>query len=528
MTTETSRPLSILVCALGGEGGGVLAEWIVQTATRCGHAAQSTSIPGVAQRTGATTYYLEIARAPSAGLAEAPPVFSLYAVPGALDLLIASEPLEAARQVAAGFVTPERTRVITSSQRTLTTHEKMQLADGRVDPEQLVALLRDYSRRRDAFEMSTMAQQARTALSAIMLGALAGSGELPFPRAAFEETIRRFGRGTQASLAGFARGYAQLAGAGDSSSEGSKTVSCAPAARFGDASFPSAIRPLFALGYARLVDYQDARYADLYRERVERVLATERTVDPTGVQGFAATREAARHLASWMAYDDVVRVADLKSRASRIARVRSEVKASPRDVLRVYDHFKPGVPELAGLLPARIAEALKRRERARVARGREPLAWPLKLPVHAISGLAVLRLIASLKRFRRHGSRFAAEQSMIERWLIAIERGMREGWRVGHEIALCGRLVKGYGATNERAKENLLHVIDHLAVAGTFVDAASRADAIRAAREAALADDAGKALDMTLERHGIPPRPVKPQPIRFVRSRSAQPARKIA
>ena len=118
--------------------------------------------------------------------------------------------------------------------------------------------------------------------------------------------------------------------------------------------------------------------------------------------------------------------------------------------------------------------------------------------MHAISGLVVLRLIASLKRLRRRGSRFAAEQAMIDRWLVAIERGLREDWQLGHEIALCGRLVKGYGATNERGKENLLHVIDHLAVAGTFADAASRADAIRAAREAALADDAGKALDVTL------------------------------
>ena len=117
---------------------------------------------------------------------------------------------------------------------------------------------------------------------------------------------------------------------------------------------------------------------------------------------------------------------------------------------------------------------------------------------------------------------------MIERWLAALERGLREDWRIGNEIALCGRLVKGYGATNERGKENLLHVIEHLAVAGTFTDAASRANAIRAAREAALADEAGNALDATLVRHGAPPRPVKAQPVRFVRTRPAQPNRKVA
>ncbi|HYS14464.1 MAG TPA: indolepyruvate oxidoreductase, partial [Burkholderiaceae bacterium] len=52
------QPITLLVCALGGEGGGVLAEWLVETATHAGYPAQSTSIPGVAQRTGATTYYI--------------------------------------------------------------------------------------------------------------------------------------------------------------------------------------------------------------------------------------------------------------------------------------------------------------------------------------------------------------------------------------------------------------------------------------------------------------------------------------
>ena len=517
MSSARARPLSILVCALGGEGGGVLAEWIVTTATRCGHAAQSTSIPGVAQRTGATTYYIEIARRP--GDAQRP-VFSLYAVPGALDLLIASEPLEAARQVAAGFVTAERTRVISSSERTLTTFEKMQLADGRADTDRLLQLLREYARRVDVLDMGTMARASGTALSSIMFGALSGSGELPMAREACEATIESFGRGVETSLDGFARAYAAVAG-GVEPARSARTQ--AEEVRH-DPSLPQSVQAMFSVGRSRLIDYQDARYADLYRERVSRVLAAERASDTTGAQGFAATRETARYLASWMAFDDVVRVADLKSRASRMARVRSEVGAEPGDVLRIYDHFKPGIPELAGLLPSSLADRLVRWDRRRVARGSEPFAWPIKLPVHAVTGLAMLRLIGSLKRARRHGSRFSTEQAMIERWLAAVDRGLREDWQLGHEIALCGRLVKGYGATNERGKASLLHVIDHLAVAPSLgVDA--RTTAIRAAREAALADDAGKALDVALRNHGAPPRPVKAQPLRFVRP---QPSRKVA
>jgi len=81
-------------------------------------------------------------------------------------------------------------------------------------------------------------------------------------------------------------------------------------------------------------------------------------------------------------------------------------------------------------------------------------------------------------------------------------------------VTLCGQLIKGYGSTNERGKENLLHVLHHLAKGS---DAAQAAAAVAAARKAALADDAGQALDATLLQHGAPARPVKAVPIRFVR-----------
>ena len=116
------RPVTILLCALGGEGGGVLSDWLVDAARRAGFPVQSTSIPGVAQRTGATTYYLEVVPVARAALGGRNPVLSLYPVPGALDLLVSSELLETARQVAGGMVSPDRTLVVTSSARALTTN----------------------------------------------------------------------------------------------------------------------------------------------------------------------------------------------------------------------------------------------------------------------------------------------------------------------------------------------------------------------------------------------------------------------
>lgn len=524
-----TSPISLLVCALGGEGGGVLTEWLVDIARHAGYAAQATSIPGVAQRTGATTYYIEVFPVPLAELGGRRPVFSLNPVPGALDALLSSELLETARQVTNGLPSADRTLVITSSARALTTMERMQMGDGRVETADLLQLVRQFSREHQVFDMAAIAKEAGTVVSAVMLGAVAGSGLFPFKREDYEAVVQAGGKGTEASLRGFAKAFDIASGARTQASYVEQLVGWAPpvptvppstAAAVGNkvahptGIFPAEVEEMFALGWQRLLDYQDRAYADLYVERLRSVLAAEREADPQAAHAHAITREMARWLALWMAFDDIVRVADLKSRASRWQRVQGEVKAGGDDLLRLYDHFKPGVPEFAALLPQGLARRLVAWDRRRAARGARPWALPLKIGTHSILGMLALRTLASLKWLRTKGSRFAVEQRMIEKWLRGVVEGTRRDWQLGHEIALCGRLVKGYGSTNERGKDNLLHVLDHLAGGGRAEDAAK---AVRAAREAALADDAGKALDATLQQHGAPPRPVKAVPIRWVR-----------
>ena len=117
------RPLKFAILAMGGEGGGVLADWIVQTAERQGFHAQSTSVPGVAQRTGATIYYVEILPV-IRGTGEKP-ILALMPTPGDVDVVIASELMEAARAVQRGLVTPDRTLLIASSHRVYALQEKM-------------------------------------------------------------------------------------------------------------------------------------------------------------------------------------------------------------------------------------------------------------------------------------------------------------------------------------------------------------------------------------------------------------------
>jgi indolepyruvate ferredoxin oxidoreductase beta subunit len=520
------RPISLLVCALGGEGGGVLTEWLIDIARHAGYPAQATSIPGVAQRTGATTYYIEVFPVPMADLGGKRPVFSLNPVPGALDAMVSSELLETARQVGNGMTNPDRTLVITSSARTLTTQERMQLGDGRADPADMLKLVQQFSRQHQVFDMATIAREAGTVVSAVMLGAIAGSGLFPFQREDYEAVVKEGGKGVQASLRGFAKAY-EIVSQGKVQSQyleqvlapkpmpaGTLAPQASPPRHPHAGVFPQTVEEMFGLGYQRLVDYQGKAYAELYVKRLQSVLAAEREVDPTGAKGHAVTKEMARWLALWMAFDDIVRVADLKSRASRWERVQGEVKAGDDDLLKLYDHFKPGVPEFAAMLPEGLAGKLVAWDRKRVRGGKQAWAMPLKIGTHSVLGMVALRTLASMKWLRVRGSRFALEQKMIEKWLQGVVQGTQRSWELGHEIALCGRLIKGYGSTNERGKENLLHVLDHLAHGGR-TDAA--AQAIRAAREAALADEGGKALDATLVQHGAPPRPVKAVPIHWVR-----------
>jgi indolepyruvate ferredoxin oxidoreductase, beta subunit len=527
---NSSRPITLLICALGGEGGGVLAQWLVDVATRAGHAAQSTSIPGVAQRTGATTYYLEFFPLPQAAVGARRPMFGLVPVPGALDALVCSELLEAARQVTLGLIDAQRTLVIASSARTLTTAERMPLGDGRVGAETLLQLLRTHSREHHVLDLNALARDAGTVVSAVMFGAIAGSGLLPFAREHYEAVIARSGRGAEASRRGFDLACARVASARVHGSFIENIVApsvaaaapAAPALPAGvAASFAPAVHPMLALGHARVREYQGDAYGALYLQRLARVRDAERASDAAAAHGHATTREAARWLALWMAFDDIVRVASLKLKPERWAQVRREARAGDDDVLKVYDHFKPGVPEFAGMLPPRLAQALQRWATRRRERGDEPWALPLQLGTHTVFGTVLLKLLAAQRWLRRRGQRYADEQALIERWLDAVVRHSASDWRLGHEIVLCGRLIKGYGGTHERGRANLLHILDQLAERTPFASPAERAQAIAQARGAALADEGGSALDAALVRHGAAPRPLREVPIRFVRRSKA-------
>src|SRR5690242_7126953 len=200
MEDRSTEVLSLLIPAVGGQGGGVLSEWIVDAAALDGYRVHGTSIPGVAQRTGSTTYYVELVADRSAA---DDPAFSLYPVPGALDVLLAPEYLEVARMIEAGFVSPARTTVVCSTHRLYTIHEKTATGRAIYPSERLDALVRATARRVVAFDALATAHERGTEVNAVLLGALAGSGALPISVDAFRKAIETRGVAVAANLNGF-------------------------------------------------------------------------------------------------------------------------------------------------------------------------------------------------------------------------------------------------------------------------------------------------------------------------------------
>ena len=361
------RPITILVAALGGEGGGVLADWLVAAATAESFPVQSTSIPGVAQRTGATTYYVEIYPARWDTLEGKRPVLALTPAPGNVDLMVASEIIESARAMQNGYVSPDRTTLIASTHRVYTVLEKMSMGDGRINVEKIMKAADKLARRAILFDMADLAVKSGTVISAVLFGAMAGSGTLPLSRTACEDAIRKAGKGVEASLKGFDLAYRHATGELKAATlEDAKRWKKFPVERVAK-TFPPETHRIVEEGVARTTDYQDAAYASLYLDRIEPILAFDRekgggdgmTSSAGGAAGgYKLTNETARFLALWMSYEDVIRVADLKTRRSRFERVRNEVRAKPYEPVQIVEFLKPGVEEIAAVMPSGIATAM--------------------------------------------------------------------------------------------------------------------------------------------------------------------------
>ncbi len=465
-----AKAIGIAILAMGGEGGGVLADWLVAMAEANGYFAQSTSVPGVAQRTGATIYYVEIF--PESAAAGREPVLAMMPVPGEVDVVIASELMEAARAVQRGLVTPDLTTMIASSHRVYSMTERTAMGDGRLDSTKLLAACEAAAKRLVIADMRALAESRGSVLSASLFGGLAGAEVLPFTRGQFEAAIEHGGVGVKASLAAFAAGY-----------DAARAPAVLPVV-----SVSMEADAIIAEGVRRLTDYQDADYAEAYRARLAPLAGT-------GV----LLEETARYLALWMSFEDPIRVADLKIRASRFERVAAEVKLAPGQILRIREFMHPRLQEIAETLPGGLGRLLLSSSILRGVVGYFTRSGRV-VETTSIHGFLMLWVVASLRRWRRTTLRYAAEHAGIDRWMSEILRLALGNPALALEVAELQRLVKGYSDTHVRGRKNFDRL---MAVVPALESRADGAAGLARLRDAALADETGLTLVVALSKEGL-------------------------
>lgn len=495
------KPLTVTILAMGGQGGGTLCDWIVAAAEHEGWIAQSTSVPGVAQRTGATIYYIEMLP-PQDGQT---PVLSLLPTPGDVDVVIAAELMEAGRSILRGFVTPDRTVLIASTHRSFTIGEKQRPGDGPANPVPVFDAVDFAARRAIVFDMQALADANGTVISAPLLGALAGAEVLPFPRTAFESALRGSKRALAANLKAFSAAFDRARTAPPPQAEASRDGLVDPPRRVANANlnrlleqlhnqFPAVTRPMLFAGIKRLVDYQDAAYGDAYLRKVADIFHMDESLGG-GQRAYAFTVAAAKYIAIAMAYDDVIRVADLKVRGERFARIRSELRVEDRQVLHLTEFMHPRIQEAVGTLPAAIGRFLEARP-SLLARADKVINRGRRVRTGTIFWFVALYLLSALKPLRRRLLRHEYEMAHIERWLTLSKTTALSDYELAVEILGCRRLIKGYSDTHARGLSKFDRV---LAKVPELIGKPDGAGWLRRLRTAALADEEGTMLDGALQ-----------------------------
>ncbi len=454
------KSIKIAILAMGGEGGGVLTGWLARAAEDADYLVQTTSVPGVAQRTGATIYYAELFPRDASIAQGKAPVLGLMPMPGDVDVVIASELMEAGRAIQRGLVTPDRTTLIASTHRVYSIKEKAALADGRVDSEALLTACRAAAMRFVGFDMAAAAESAKSVISAVLLGAVAGSHALPIEPSLFECAIRTGGVSAASNLAAFEAG---LAAAG----QAAPPPAPAPPVQGARASvLQEEVRrhacgnaePLILAGIERTADYQDEDYAALYWRRLLPFVELAKSGGRNECELLAA---AARQLALGMTYEDATRVAELKLRASRFRRIRTGLGLREGQLLEIAEFMHPRIEEIADTMPAGLGRRLLRSAKAKAilrrltARGRI-------IRTTSLGGFLLLYAVASLKGWRRGSLRYANETAFIEGCLDLIWAAAKHDVTLATSLAEARGLVKGYGETYRRGSKKFETICEYV------------------------------------------------------------------
>ena len=477
---KKSDLIKVLIPAVGGQGGGVLTEWVVQAFFLEDFDAQGISLPGLSQRGGSTVYYLEAHPKPESE--DKSIIFAQFPVPGEVDIILAQEFLELGRALELGYGS-DKTTIVTSTHRIYSTLEKMPIGSGIYSDENLRKLAAGFSSKFieiNALELSKANGMDELAVNAILLGALSASGAVPIDKRSFIRSIEMVGVAVNASLKAFEVGweYAQMnydpnialsskwssfiEERANKLEDKEKKDYMARVSNI-ESEYPENLKEILAESVYRLIDYQDIDYADQYLSEVNSIKIIDAETKGTS---YILTELFAKNLALLMSYEDGIRVAELKIKSDRFKRIREEMRVKDDQVFHVVDYLKPDAEEIYGLLPnilvAPVLSFTQSRLFKKIWWRKKPLTMGQTPVTNSFSGYMRLWMLTKIKFLRPYSFRYKKEYKLIKSYTEAINKYASYDYKVACLVAKSAQMVKGYGKVRRRTMDAFYRFVDNI------------------------------------------------------------------
>lgn len=246
---------------------------------------------------------------------------------------------------------------------------------------------------------------------------------------------------------------------------------------------PEPAVPIVSDGVDLLIEYQGPSYAQLYVDRVRRFVRRPKT-------DCAMLCEIARLMAHRMAYEDPIRIAQLKLAAAEAG------NPVHRHAARESRRFR--LDELVGVLPEAAANSLMS--------AFEKVGWlrrrrvSLHFSIASKGAVKRLKALAALKRWRLLSVRYAEERIWVERWLHMIARCLDKQPASAGAVIATATMIQGQGEAYWQGLADWHAIVTGLAKP-TFdgvLPLADLAGAIAEARMAVMPDPRQASLKRTI------------------------------
>jgi indolepyruvate ferredoxin oxidoreductase len=301
----------ILVTGIGGTGVLTVTAVLGMAAHIDGKGATIMDMTGMAQKGGAVLSHLRIGARPES-------IFAPRLGPGMASLILGCDLVVTTGKETLQTARTGETRAVVNSHVVPTAqfqaNAKMDFGSARLTKSIDDVIGADRTRFVDGTTLATRILGDSIATNMFMAGYAAQCGWLPLSIESIEEAIRLNGIAVESNLRTF--GWGRIAAA---EPDVAKAVADKAAAGT-EPAFSQTLDELIEKRVERLTAYQNAVWAQTYRETVERVRKAEATVS----SDTALTGAVARNLAKLMSYKDEYEVARLHASSAQAARVAAQ------------------------------------------------------------------------------------------------------------------------------------------------------------------------------------------------------------